>query len=487
MTPRPAATPAPAPAVPPARRRRIAVVGAGMAAARFAERFHALGGTADVTLYGAEPRAPYNRVLLADVLTGRLDGAAIALPVGAASARPGCEVTGVDPAARTLTLADGRTEPWDDLVLATGASPVLPPIRGLRLPDGSGLRDGVHALRTLADCARLAEEAAAARRAVVVGGGVLGVSTARALAALGLAVEIVHQGPHLVERRLDEHAATALRTGLRRLGVETYLGNRARRVTDTAPGDPAPMRVELASGYRLTTDLTVLACGVRPRTALAHTAGVRVRTGVVVDDRLAASVPGVHAIGDCAEHNGTVHGLAGPAWDQADVLAARLSGADPHARYRGSRPLDRLTAGPLEYAAFGEAHAEEGPGVDVVRLTDATRGTYKKLVLRGDRLVGALLVGDLATVGELALACARDDRAADPPLHLLTPYASPVPRTTTGPSPALPAPNLPATAPPSVPPAGSAPPHPPAAPAPPPPPPRPAPLSTVPPAPHGAP
>jgi assimilatory nitrate reductase electron transfer subunit len=404
-------------------RRRIAVVGGGMAAARFAERYHAFGGTARVTLYGAEPRAPYNRVLLADVLTGRYDAEAIALPVGGAELRPGCEVVAVDLGARTLTLADGRVEGWDELVLATGANPVLPPVRGLLRRDGAGLRDGVHALRTLADCARLAEDATDARRAVVIGGGVLGVSTARALAALGMAVEIVHQGPYLIERQLDEGAATALRGGLRTLGVEVYLGNRARALTEAG-------EVELANGYRLSTDLTVLACGVRPRTALAHAAGLAVRSGITVDDALAASAPGVHAIGDCAEHRGTVHALAGPAWEQADVLAARLSQADPQARYTGSRPLARLSAGPLEYAAFGEVHLDESdpgadPGLDVLRLTDATRGSYKKLVLRGNRLVGAILLGDLATVGDLTRALEREDPLPDRPLHLLTTLGGP--------------------------------------------------------------
>ncbi|WP_328323982.1 MULTISPECIES: NAD(P)/FAD-dependent oxidoreductase [unclassified Streptomyces] len=407
-------------------KRHIAVVGAGMAAARFAERYRALGGTARVTLYGAEARAPYNRVLLADVLTGRYDAEAIALPAGGAQLRLGTEAVAVDPGAHTLTLADGRREGWDELVLATGANPLLPPVRGLRRPDGTGLRDGVHALRTLADCARLAEDAGRARRAVVVGGGVLGVSVARALAALGLTVEIVHQGPHLIERQLDAEAAAALRAGLRRLGVEAYPGNRARAVVDRGPGGGA---VELANGYRLGTDLTVLACGVRPRTALAHAAGLDVGTGIVVDDTLAASEPHVYAIGDCTQHRGAVHGLSEPAWEQADVLAARLSGADPDALYRGARPLARLSAGPLEYAAFGEAHLDADdlaadPGLDVLRLTDATRGTYKKLVLRGGRLVGAILLGDLATVGELALACRRDDLISDRPLHLLTPYGA---------------------------------------------------------------
>ncbi|WP_037604878.1 NAD(P)/FAD-dependent oxidoreductase [Streptacidiphilus rugosus] len=408
-------------------RRHIAVVGAGMAAARFAERYRALGGTARVTLYGAESRAPYNRVLLADVLTGRYDAEAIALPVGDAELRPGSEVVGLDLGARTLTLADGGSEAWDELVLATGANPVLPPIRGLRTADGGGLREGVHALRTLADCARLAEDATQAKRAVVVGGGVLGVSVARALAAIGLGVEIVHQGPHLIERQLDAQASEALRGGLRSLGVEVYLGNRARALTSAGA-------VELANGYRLDTDLTVLACGVRPRTALAHAAGLSVDVGIVVDDTLAASAPGVYALGDCTQHRGTVHGLSGPAWEQADVLAARLSGAEPDARYTGSRPLARLSAGPLEYAAFGEvdeadelAHGDDPDGeLHVLRLTDATRGSYKKLVMRGDRLVGAILLGDLATVGDLTRAYERDDPLPDssPPLHLLTSYGA---------------------------------------------------------------
>jgi assimilatory nitrate reductase electron transfer subunit len=397
-------------------KRHIAVVGAGMAAARFAERYFALGGTARVTLYGSEPRAPYNRVLLADVLTGRYDAEAIALPVGDAELRPGTEVVALDLGARLLTLADGSTEAYDELVLATGANPVLPPIRGLRRADGGGLREGVHALRTLADCARLAEDAMDAERAVVVGGGVLGVSAARALAALGPQVEIVHQGPHLIERQLDAQASDALRDALRTLGVVVYLGNRARALTEEG-------EVELAGGYRLSTDLTVLACGVLPRTGLAHASGLAVDRGVLVDDRLAATAPHVFAIGDCAQHAGVVHGLAGPAWEQADVLAARLSGADPDARYTGSRLLARLSAGPIEYAAYGEVHLDPSgldEDVDELRLTDATRGSYKKLVMRGDRLVGAILLGDLATVGELARALERDDSHTDSPLHLLT-------------------------------------------------------------------
>ncbi|MEL5954377.1 FAD-dependent oxidoreductase [Streptomyces sp. CLV115] len=402
--------------------RRIAVAGAGMAAARFAEQYRAHGGDAEVVLYGAEPRGPYNRVLLADVLTGRHDPEATALPHGAGTAvRTGCEVVGLDLVERRLRLSGGESARYDELVLATGANPVLPPLRGLYAPDGRdggprrGLKAGVHAFRTLADCARLAEDAAGAERAVVIGGGVLGVSAARALAVLGLPVEIVHQAPHLIERHLDDRAGDALRGHLAALGVATYPGNRARALR----GGARVHGVELASGYVLDADLVVLACGVRPRTGLAGAAGIAVRSGVVVDDRLAASTPGVYAIGDCAEHRGTVHGLAGPAWEQADLLASRLAGTGEDLRYTGSRPMARLSAGPLEYAAFGEV-GEDLPGTDVLRLVDPTRGSYKKLVLRGDRLVGGILLGDLAAAGDLARAYERDDPLPENPLELLT-------------------------------------------------------------------
>ncbi|MGK5545573.1 NAD(P)/FAD-dependent oxidoreductase [Streptomyces sp. URMC 127] len=402
--------------------RRIAVVGAGMAAARFAERFQALGGDAEVTLYGAEPRAPYNRVLLADVLTGRYTADDLTLPAGEAQLRTGCEVTALDVVAHTLHLADGTQVPYDELVLATGAGPVVPEGAAagrapVREPVAGALRPGVvHVVRTAHDCEGLAAAAARAHRAVVIGGGVLGVSVARALASRGLRVTIVHQAPHLVERALDGAAGELLRRGLAALGVETRTGSTVRAVD-------ADGRVALSDGRTLDAGLVVAACGVRPRTALARAAGLPVRTGVLVDDCLSCA-PGVYAIGDCAEHRGRTHGTAGAAWEQADVLAARLSGAAPDAVYAGSRPYARLSAGPLEYAAFGDPAADEEDAgaqrVDVLRIADATRGAYKKLVLRGDRIAGAILLGDLATVGALARAYERDEPVPADPFHLLT-------------------------------------------------------------------
>jgi assimilatory nitrate reductase electron transfer subunit len=204
------------------------------------------------------------------------------------------------------------------------------------------------------------------------------------------------------------------------LGVEVHTQCRVRGVGVV---DGAVRSVELADGYVLGTDLTVLACGVRPRTGLALAAGLDVREGIVVDDDLRTSDPRVRAVGDCAQHAGRVYGLATPAVEQADALAENLLSGRRHL-YTGTRTLTRLTlpheAGPLDLAAFGEPEAL--PGDDVVQLADATRGTYRKVVVRGDRLVGGVLVGELGTVGALARAWEADDPLPDdgaPLLHLL--------------------------------------------------------------------
>ncbi|WP_228977624.1 NAD(P)/FAD-dependent oxidoreductase [Streptomyces sp. DH12] len=384
---------------------RIVVVGGGTAGARLAERL-------PVTLLGEEPHAPYNRVLLADVLAGRYGPEVTALPGPAGEpARRGVRVTGIDRAARVVRCADGSTVAYDRLVLATGSNPVLPPLRGL----GDGrLPAGVHAFRTLDDCLALDALVRPGVRAVVIGGGLLGVSAARALAARGAEVVLAQQGEHLMERQLDPEAAELLRRHLVSLGVEVHTECRVRGLK-VASG--AVAAVELADGFVLDADVVVLACGVRPRTGLAVAAGLDVRRGIVVDDRLRTSDPYVHAVGDCAEHDGRLYGLAGAALEQADVLADVLAGGA--AAYRGTRALTRLSMDALELAAFGEAVPR--PGDDTVRLADATRSAYRKVVVRGDRLVGGVLVGDLGPVGTLARAWEGDEALPDAPLlHLLT-------------------------------------------------------------------
>ncbi|OPG08600.1 FAD-dependent oxidoreductase [Streptomyces sp. GKU 895] len=394
---------------------RVVVIGAGLAGVRLARRLGELG--TPVTLIGEEEHRPYNRVLLAEVLAGRYSPEVIALPAPAQLTR--ARVTGIDREARTVECADGSKIAYDTLVLATGSNPVLPPLRGLFNPDHV-LPEGVHAFRTMDDCLGLSKQVRPGVKAVVIGGGLLGVSAARALAQRGAQVVLAQQGERLMERQLDPSASKLVQRHLKDLGVEIHTECRVR---DVRVVGGAVRSVEMSDGYALDADLVVLACGVHPRAGLAWNAGLEIRKGIVVDDELRTSDPYIHAIGDCAQHDGVLYGLATPALEQADVLAELLAGRT-NARYTGTRSLTRLTLtgpdSPFDLAAFGETEAR--PGDDVVQLTDATRGTYRKVVVRDDRLVGGVLVGELGTVGALARAWEGAEPLPDdgPLLHLLT-------------------------------------------------------------------
>jgi assimilatory nitrate reductase electron transfer subunit len=396
---------------------RVVVIGAGPAGARLAQR---LGP--DALLIGEEEHAPYNRLLLAEVLAGRYAPEIIALPAPS-SAQLHARVVRVDREDRLVHCDDGSVIAYETLVLATGSNPVLPALRGLFEPGARDLPRGVHAFRTMDDCLALSAAVREGTRAVVIGGGLLGVSAARALAERGVQVVMAQQGERLMERQLDAKASELVHRHLTGMGVEIHTECRVRGIHCA---DGAVHAVELADHYRLEADLVVLACGVRPRTGLAVAAGLEVRKGIVVDDELRTSDPHIRAIGDCAEHDGHVYGLAAPALDQADTLAALLT-SDAAPRYTGTRALTRLTlaeqgTGPLDVAAFGETEAL--PGDDVVQLTDSTRRTYRKVVVRGNRLVGGVLLGELRSVGALASAWESDEPLTESPsaplLHLLT-------------------------------------------------------------------
>ena len=411
-----------------------------------------------VTLIGEEQHPPYNRVLLAEVLAGRYSPEVIALPETGDAVRrlSGVRVVRIDRSARRVLCDDGQDVPYDALVLATGANPVLPPLRGL-FTDGRGdLPDGVHPFRTMDDCQALAAAVRPGTPAVVIGGGLLGVSAARALAGRGAQVVLAHQGEHLMERHLDADAASLLAEHLEALGIEVHTECRVRGVEtwlrkqaeEQPPGGPvtrAVQAVELADGFRLDADLVVLACGVRPRTGLARAAGLDVGRGIRVDDTLRTQRPRHlrhrrlrrarrHRLRTGGRRPGTGRrALAG-----ADRAPGASAGAAPGAApYTGTRALTRLTlasqtAGPVpvndpvtgrsvpfDLAAFGETTPR--PGDDVVRLSDATRTFYRKVVVRGDRLVGGILLGDLGTVGALARTWEGDEPLpAAPLLHLLT-------------------------------------------------------------------
>jgi assimilatory nitrate reductase electron transfer subunit len=288
--------------------------------------------------------------------------------------------------ARTVALDDGSTVDYDALVLATGSRPWLPPVEGLALEDGTPA-PGVVAFRTLDDCDRILGAAEVGAPVAVLGGGLLGLEAARGLAGRGHLVTVVHPVGHLMERQLDPGAGHVLARALGELGIDFRLGTSAARYV---PGDG----LKLDDGSSVHADLVVVSAGVRAETALAKDAGLEVDRGVVVDDALRSSDGRIHAIGDCAQHPGTVSGLVEPAWQQASVLADLVTGADVSARYRGTNVVTKLKARGIELTALGEAQAEVGDsGAEVLCLNDPARGMYAKLVVREDRVAGAIVLG----------------------------------------------------------------------------------------------
>jgi assimilatory nitrate reductase electron transfer subunit len=396
---------------------RVVVVGHGMAGSRLVDELVRRDASAEVTVFGAEDRPAYNRILLSDVLAGKrtADDVVLAAVPARVVQRRGVAVTRIDRAARAVHADDGTVSPYDALVLATGSTALVPPVQGIAGPDGR-LLEGVHVFRTLDDCEAIMSAADRATRVAVVGDGLLGLEAARGLLNSGLQVDVVHGADHLMETQLDRRGGAVLRRAVEALGVRVHLGSFASGVT----GGRRVTGVRLADGRHVEADLVVLACGIRPQVDLARAAGLAVGRAVLVDDELRTDDPHVFALGECAQHYDSVYGLVAPAWEQAAVLAEVLTGGS--ARYTGSRLVTRLKAMGLEVAAMGETAPEpedSGDGLEVLTFCDPVRHVYKKVVVRHGVVTGAVLLGDLSTAGTLTQAFDRGTTLPSDRLHLL--------------------------------------------------------------------
>ena len=376
-------------------RQRLVVIGNGMAGARLVEEVvrRDLDGRLDVTIFGDEPYGNYNRILLSGVLAGTHRAQDVFInplewyAAHGVTLHAGAPVTRIDREARRLYAGGDLAVAYDDLVMATGSVPFIPPIEGLRTTAG-GLAPGVHVFRTLDDCHRIVWQAELSCRAVVIGGGLLGLEAARGLLALGLEVHVVHLMPHLMELQLDRAAGRVLERTLQQLGVHLHL----EKATTKAIGGESIEGLAFSDGTTLACDLVVVAAGIRPHTALATQAGLVVNRGIVVGDDLATSDPHIYAVGECAEHRGQTYGLVAPLWEQARVLAERLAGTRPDARYEGSRVSTKLKVMEVDLAVMGERDGDPERD-EVVTYAEPTRGVYKKLIVRDGRLAGAIVLG----------------------------------------------------------------------------------------------
>jgi nitrite reductase (NADH) large subunit len=386
--------------------RGIVVVGGGIAGQALCEALRERDRDVDVTLVCGEPRLPYDRVRLSEILVSGEDPDSLALRppewfedrgVRALLGQPALGLAVGSNGTQALELRDGGAIPFAKLALATGSAPLMPPLPGIDLP-------GVHPFRGPEDCAAIRAAAAGARRAAVIGGGLLGLEAARGVHSQGCPTTVVHLMDRLMERQLDHGAATLLEPAVRALGIEVLL----ERSTQALVGDEGGVRgVRFADGSEIDADLVVVSIGIAPETGLARALGAEIGRGVVVDDAMRTSLPGVVAVGECAEHRGVVYGLVGPIVEQARTAADTLLGRE--ALYTGSVPSAKLKVAGIDLVSIGEA---DGPAAAVSE--DAAAGVYRKLIVRDGHAAGAILLGDVRGSEALLAAVNEREQIADP-------------------------------------------------------------------------
>lgn len=367
--------------------KNLVVIGAGMASGRMLEHlFEAAPGQWNVTLFNAEPRGNYNRLMLSPVLSGDKTYDQIVTHDKAwyaahgVTCRFGESVTAIDRQAQVVHGANGPV-PYDALVIATGSAPFIIPLPGHRLP-------GVVAYRDLEDTNAMIAASRPGARAVVIGGGLLGLEAAAGMAARGAEVTVIHLMGHLMERQLDPAAAYLLQRDLEGRGIRVH----CKGATKAILGTDRVEAVLLEDGTLYPADLVCMAVGIRPETRLANDAGLEVARGITVDDQMRSSDPAIFALGECVEHDGQLFGLVAPLYDQAKVLAATLAGQD--AAFRPVQTATKLKVTGCDLFSAGDF--ADAPGREDIVFRDPGRGIYKRLILEGDRLIGAVMYGDTA-------------------------------------------------------------------------------------------
>jgi nitrite reductase (NADH) large subunit len=363
------------------------VIGNGMAGMRTVEELLQLSPDLyDITVFGAEPHVNYNRILLSPVLAGEKRVEEIILHSPQWYSEHGVTLHSGDPAIkidrrrRVVRSQNGTEVPYDRLLIATGSKPIVLPIPGVKLR-------GVATFRDLADVDAMLDAARNFRKAVVIGGGLLGLEAANALARRGMDVTVVHLFACLMERQLDESAAALLKTSLEERGLKFHMPAKTAAVL----GAERVTGVRFEDGTELEADLVVMAAGVRPNTELASGSGLRCERGILVDDTMQTYDPSVYAVGECVQHRNSTFGLVAPLWEQARVCAVHLAEMGV-SRYRQSLTATQLKVTGIELYSAGDFAGSEG--TEALVLRDPRRGIYKRLILRDNKLHGAVLYGD---------------------------------------------------------------------------------------------
>jgi nitrite reductase (NADH) large subunit len=383
---------------------RIMVIGNGIAGAALVDSLvEEAPNDFPITLYGDERVGTYDRVRLSEYMAGSVGLEELGMRPKAwyeergIDVRLGVRVEEINTAAKKVRGDDGEWAPYDKLVLATGSSSWIPPLIGRE-------KDGVFVFRTVRDTEEMLE--AEPGKAVVIGGGLLGLEAAYGLTNRGAAVTVVHLAGHLMNQQLDGPAGAMLGRAMAGLGI----GVRLNAHTEEILGNGKVQGVRLRGGEELDADLVVICTGIRPNAGLARRAGLKVNTGIVVDDHLATSAEDVYAVGECAEHGGKTIGLVAPALEQVRVLSRRLRG-DGRARYVPGGTATRLKVMGVDLESAGDVYGEE-KGSEAILSSNPVKGVYRKAVVREGKVVGVVLLGD-TTGGPQLLGAVRQRAEAE--------------------------------------------------------------------------
>ncbi|MFP7331175.1 NADPH-nitrite reductase [Bacillus subtilis] len=368
-------------------KKQLVLVGNGMAGVRAIEEILSVAKDEfQITIFGAEPHPNYNRILLSKVLQGDTDIKDITLndwdwyEENNIQLYTNETVIKVDTENKTVITDADRIQPYDELILATGSVPFILPIPGAD-------KKGVTAFRDIKDTDTMLAASKQYKKAAVIGGGLLGLEAARGLLNLGMDVSVIHLAPFLMERQLDATAGRLLQNELEKQGMTFLL----EKQTEEIVGDDRVEGLRFKDGTSIEADLVVMAVGIRPNTTLGAESGIPVNRGIIVNDYMQTEIPHIYAVGECAEHRGIAYGLVAPLYEQAKVLAKHICGIETKP-YEGSVLSTQLKVSGVEVFSAGDFNESEEK--KAIKVFDEQDGIYKKIVLRGNQIVGAVLFGD---------------------------------------------------------------------------------------------
>ncbi|MFK7965276.1 MAG: nitrite reductase large subunit NirB [Burkholderiaceae bacterium] len=369
-------------------KEKLVIVGNGMAPGKMIDHLLELcPDKYDITIFNAEPRVNYNRIMLSPVLSGEKSYEDIITHDDAFYAKHNITLHKSQPISeikrdeQSVVSIHGVTAHYDKLVIATGSQPFIIPVPGKEL-------DGVLTYRDLDDVQAMLSACETCRKAVVIGGGLLGLEAAAGLHAQGMHTTVIHLMPSLMERQLDTAAGYLLEREIKRRGIEV----RTNANTKAIVGSDKVQGVLLDDGTELEADIVVMAVGIKPETRLAAAAQLDTGRGIIVNDSMQTSDPAIYALGECAEHRGSCYGLVAPLFEMAQTAAQHLANAQTTHLYTGSVTSTRLKVTGIDLFSAGDF--EEQDGREEIVLRDASAGVYKRLILSENKIVGAVLYGD---------------------------------------------------------------------------------------------